>query len=282
MTSPYVNRLLLDDGQAGELPGVYSWDHRRPRPRIDDRLLQAHSAEVARGTPCPSAKARTVKRLLLAGLVCLCSCLPQDRINTRCDWANDSAGSLDLSHDKDRRHLEADANLAEDLGIRYGDTFRSTDGIQVEGQKRGECTRELLALIASKHRVRAQAVESARGARNTWIDVALIYIPMAIVFAFVARWVVRKIRRSLDDEPRWMLLGALVFAVPIVAGFGLMGGEQYEWLVEWARLRNAHLSYRAFRMPITHHALVVWLSAMLIFTAVAVVTGARRGKRLSR
>jgi len=223
-----------------------------------------------------------MKRLLLTGLLSVCSCLPQDRINTRCEWTNDSAGALDLSRDRERKHLELDANLAEDLGIRYGDTFRSTDGIEVEGQKRGECTRHLLALVASRHNVSEQAVESARGTRSTWIDIALIYVPMAIAFAVAAGWTVRRIHRGLDDEPRWMILGALVFAVPILAGFGLMAGEQYEWLVEWARLRNAHLSYRAFRMPITHHALAAWIAAMTLFAAVALLTGAPRDKRLSR
>jgi hypothetical protein len=228
-----------------------------------------------------SASPHGVKRLLLGALLSLCSCLPQDRINTRCEWANDSAGALDLSRHVDRRHLALDANLAEDLGIRYGDTFRSTDGIVVGGQKRGQCTRELLALIATKHSISPQAVEAARGTRNIWFDIGLVFIPVTIAFGIASVWIVRRIRRGLHDEPGWMTMGALVFAIPIVAGLGLMAGEQYEWLVEWARLRNAHLSYRAFRMPITNHALVAWIGAMILF-AIVIISDARRDMRLSR
>jgi len=223
-----------------------------------------------------------MNRSLLLLLALLIACLPQDRINKRCEWIDPSTEFLDPSIDSDRRHLELDANLAEDLGIRYGDTFRSTDGIMVEAQKRAECTDKLLAVIATRHRLSPARVEAARGKRNVWIDISLVYIPVTIAFAFIAWLVSLRIRLKLHDEPRWMILGAFVFATPIIAGFGLMAGEQYEWLVEWARLRNAHLSYRAFSMPITHHAKIVWVVAMILFVCVAAISDARRGTRLSR
>ncbi len=225
---------------------------------------------------------------LVRGFICLCSlvvltaCLPKERLNTRCEWIDPSTTFLDPSIDSDVRHLNLDANLAEDLGIRYGDTFRSTEGIIVGAQKRGECTRKLIGVIAARHRLSVERVEAARGKRNVWIDIALVYVPMAIMFCFVAYFMMVRIRRGLYDEPRWMLIVAVVIATPIVAGFGLMAGQQYEWLVEWARLRNAHLSYRAFRMPITQHALYAWIGAMILFVCVAALSDAPRGKRLSR
>jgi len=222
------------------------------------------------------------KAICLCWLLAISACLPKERLNTRCEWIDPSTSFLDPSIDSDLRHLNLDANLAEDLGIRYGDTFRSTDGIVVGGQKRGECTRKLIGVIAARHRLSVERVEAARGKRNVWIDIALVYIPMAIMFSFVAFFMLMRIHRGLHGEPRWMLIGAIVIATPIIAGFGLMAGEQYEWLVEWARLRNAHLSYRAFRMPITHHALYVWVAAMILFAIIAAFSDVPRDKRLSR
>lgn len=212
----------------------------------------------------------------------LSACLPQDRINKKCEWIGDPPRVLDISRDADARHLDLDANLAEDLGIRYGDTFRSTDGIVVGGEKRGECTEKLLAFVATNHRVSRKAVESARGARNVWIDIALVYIPMLIAFTLIAYLMAARVKTKLYDEQRWMMLGAYVFATPVIAAFGLMAGQQYEWLVEWARLRNAHLSYRAFGMPITHHARNVFIVAMIVFVCVVLVSDARRGTKSSR
>jgi hypothetical protein len=204
-----------------------------------------------------------VKRAVLICLLAI-GCLPQDRLNSACQWTGDFRGPLNLADLDQRRHLELDAALAEDLGIRYGDGFKGTDGLVVSRQRNRECTRALFDTVAAVHSVSAAQVQSARGARRLIYDVVLVFIPTIVLFCIASRFVLRRIDNSFDDDSMWMKRGSLLLLAPVIAGFGLMGAQQWEWLVEWARLRNAHLSYRAARMPVEHYPLQAWLVALLL------------------
>ena len=209
-------------------------------------------------------------RVKKVGLVCLLviGCLPQDRLNSACQWTGDVRGPLNLSDLAQRRHLELDAALAEDLGIRYGDKFKATDGLLVSRQRNRGCTRALFDTVAAVHSVSVGQVQSARGARRVIYDVILVFIPMIVVFCIASRLVVRRIDHSFGGDSVWMKRGSLLLLAPVIAGFGLMAAQQWEWLVEWARLRNAHLSYRAARMPVEHYPLVAWLVALFLLVLV--------------
>jgi hypothetical protein len=173
-------------------------------------------------------------------------------------------GPLNLADLTQRRHLEVDAALAEDLGIRYGDRFKATDGLMVSRQRNRECTRALFDTVAAVHSLSPEVVQSARGSRRMIYDVVLVFIPMIVLFCLASRFVVRRIDHSFGDDSVWMKRGSLLLLSPVIAGFGLMAAQQWEWLVEWARLRNAHLSYRAARMPVEHYPLQAWLVALLL------------------
>ena len=76
-------------------------------------------------------------------------CIPRDRVNTNCEWSGDSSFAFDASNAGHRQHLVEDAQLAEELGIRYADA---------EFARRDIPRRELLEMIAAAEREVAAAL----------------------------------------------------------------------------------------------------------------------------
>src|SRR5881397_3483428 len=61
-------------------------------------------------------------------------CLDRGRVNKGCQWTGDSAFPIDWQNTAHRRHLIADAQLAEDLAIRYADAeFNRLYGYEAHG-----------------------------------------------------------------------------------------------------------------------------------------------------
>src|SRR4029453_12201378 len=99
------------------------------------------------------------KRLLqgLFGCVVAVGCVDHNRVNDRCEWS-ESETVIDLDKARDRRHLGNDVELAEELGIRYGDSFREREGIVEERQRREQCTVVLFTPIARLHHLMMEEV----------------------------------------------------------------------------------------------------------------------------
>ena len=196
------------------------------------------------------------------------ACLPRERLNSRCEWHGDSAfvaGTRDAAH---REHLTLDVRLAEELGIRHGDSFKKVVPI-AEARARGQwCTDSSLALIRNLHGVGASQISAVTGTRELWIDVTTIFIPMALVLAFASDRVARRVAGAFEPEERWPRLLALIALAPIVAGFGAVAAHLWSWGVDSIRLGDSHLSYRAIRLPIGRHALESWAVGLFIFAAV--------------
>jgi hypothetical protein len=53
--------------------------------------------------------------------MCVVGCLDRARVNTRCEWDEQSVRALDLNDWSQLRHLYQDVELAEELAIRYAD-----------------------------------------------------------------------------------------------------------------------------------------------------------------
>lgn len=58
------------------------------------------------------------------------ACLERARLNSACTWTSEPAARLGLSDRAQQRHVTTDAQLAEALGIRYGDSFRRTQSVE--------------------------------------------------------------------------------------------------------------------------------------------------------
>ena len=96
-------------------------------------------------------------RVWLVPTLCPCvlviACIDRNRVNDRCQ-CDEPAAVIDLAKASDRRHLVNDVELAEELAIRHGDSFREREGIVEERRRREECTATLFAEIARKHNVK--------------------------------------------------------------------------------------------------------------------------------
>src|SRR5437868_7115262 len=79
-------------------------------------------------------------------------CLDRSRINKSCEWTGDSAFPIDWQNAAHRKHLVADAQLAEDLAIRHGDAeFNRLYGHEAHGGllDHGRVVRECMARLVS-------------------------------------------------------------------------------------------------------------------------------------
>jgi hypothetical protein len=188
----------------------------------------------------------------------------------------DAPRALDLRERADRKHLEQDVRLAEDLGIRFGDAMGPRTADERQFAPRRECTRELLAKIGAIHRVTGDDIARATGARDPWIDLFTTYLPLLLLFALGANLVVRRADAAFEPDERWLKVGALVVLALIVAAIGTLLAEMWSWPVENARLRNGHISYRAFRLPVRQHRLEVWAIGVVVFGCVVAARHLRR------
>lgn len=92
-------------------------------------------------------------------------CIPPNRMHLRCQSLGDSPRPLDLMRVADRWHLRNDVELAEEIGVRYGDSRRESEGRTGEHVRQTECTEKLLRETADRHGVTLTTVTALRGSR---------------------------------------------------------------------------------------------------------------------
>jgi hypothetical protein len=128
-----------------------------------------------------------VKRLLtpwtlLLALIAICAvvtyvrcpgCIERERANKTCEWTGDTPLAFDPRSTAHQAHLAKDAQLAEELAIRYADAeFGRRTGIEHHGglidngRFRAECMSRMFAAIESAHHVTSAQAQAARGRRN--------------------------------------------------------------------------------------------------------------------
>lgn len=175
-------------------------------------------------------------------------CIERNRVNARCEWRGDTASRLDVGQSADRRHLSLDAQLAEDLAIRYADEeyrrrsgYEGHGGLIANGEFRNRCLARLVASIEQSHGVTSEDVRVARGRRNAAFDagVALVFLPMYLLFA--AGFCAGLRRRFSSDRRRVIFVAA---GLASLAG-SFIGVQVLElWLSVWeiVRVGNGHMS----------------------------------------
>ncbi len=191
--------------------------------------------------------------IVLAGAVATWSrcpgCLPRDRVNTACEWAGDEPFAFDERQPAHRAHLAGDAQLAEELGIRFADAeFKRRSG-RVEhhgglldgGRVRDECLARMFAAVESSHGVTAAQVQAARGERNAVYDtaVSLLFVPF---YLLGAAFVVRRVNRRFAADALAVRLTAIGFTSLVT---GLLAAQCFRlWGAVWEvhRVGNGHMT----------------------------------------
>jgi hypothetical protein len=232
--------------------------------------------------------------IVLAGAYATASrcpgCLPRDRVNTGCQWTGDATFVFDGRQAAHRIHLVEDAQLAEELGIRFADAeFKRRSG-RVEhhgglldgGRVRGECLSQMFAAIEQAHGVTAAQVQAARGERNGAYDaaVALLFVP---VYLLGAAHVARRIQGRFAADVLAIRLTAIGLASAAATLLGTLCFRLWGAVWEVMRVGNGHMtSIRAAsstRWTAQHPGMDVLVGIML-FLMMAVIV-ARRGPAAS-
>jgi hypothetical protein len=221
-----------------------------------------------------------MRRAILGGMVCLLTvgCLPRERLNAACEWTADTTVLPPPGDPARRAHLIEDVRVAEDLGIRYGDARGGRVWSDTNRRERAWCTTASLEEIMRLHHVSQAEITAVTGARELWIDLLAVFLPMAALFLVASRQVAKRIIAGYDPEDRVIALAVLGILTPVIAGLALGMADMWGWIVEMLRTRNDHISYRAFQLPTSRHGWLVWGIAMGLFAAIAARELLRKGE----
>lgn len=213
---------------------------------------------------------RALARAALVGLLIVATgCIDASRVNSVCRWSDSPPRTLDLGRAADREHLRADVQLAWDLAIRFGDVrFRS-----VPAKERPfieQCLSALNDSIMARHDVTRADIARASRARIWWVDIVFVFLPIAALTVLVMDQITRRIRCAFSSADRRRATITTAFFVALVA-LVVAGVTQY-WaiVIEALRLRNEHVSGRAFVLPSVAHRWLTLASALGLCLMVAV------------
>ena len=175
-------------------------------------------------------------------------CIPRDRFNKSCEWTGDTTFSLDPQNPAHQGHLIEDAQLAEELGIRYADAefgrrfgVEHHGGLLDNGLVRRECLSRMFLAIEENHKVTSAQVSDARGQRNRTFDLAvvLLFLPFYSLSATIAcRWLCRR----FSSNERFV---GLVATGLISVAMTLAGVQCFRlWAAVWEAVRvgNGHMT----------------------------------------
>ena len=214
-------------------------------------------------------------------LACFSGCSGPDGPKPTCEWPPESAAPLDPATPAGLRHLNADAVAAEDLAIRYADSFESPQGrpgrVQEYGRLRGQCMTQLFGAIGRNHGVAAETAARAVRYRPAGADAAVI-LSFALLFGYAAGCAARHISRRYPLAEGWF--GTLVitlFASIAGSACGVLLGEMWSLAIEMLRAGNSHLSYRTERIPWTHHRPELFAAGIVLYWVIAAYRYSRDG-----
>jgi len=207
-------------------------------------------------------------------LLCFVGCTRRDPRNSNCEWPQETARPLDLSQSAQQRHLSDDAQLAEDLAIRYADSHRGPRSGHFEGfdeyrQTRDRCMTALFEVIGNNHTVAREQVRQSLGHRRTSLDLAVI-LSFAVLYGFAASGLAGQIWRRFPPAEEW-IAGAVatLLTSAVISMAGVLLGELWATSVENLRIGSGHLSYRVNRIPWVQHRLGLFVGGVVLFCIIA-------------
>jgi hypothetical protein len=214
----------------------------------------------------PGLLRSSISLTLLAGLAS--ACIDASRVNSTCSWNDTRTGALEIRHAADREHLRQDAQVAGELGQRLADVrFRNRPDLGDTIQER--CTAALYDTIAVRHAVSRASVNAAIYYRVWWADLLAVYLPIGLLVAFATDWMTRGVCRSFDPEDRVIAIGSVAALVPLAAALGLGIAQFWAFGVESSFIRNEHVAFRAFVIPVMRHGWIGFFTALAVAAVVA-------------
>jgi hypothetical protein len=207
-------------------------------------------------------------------------CINRNRVNKSCEWTGDAAFPIDPQNAAHQAHLIADAQLAEELAIRYADAefnrlygHEGHGGLLENGRVRNGCMARLVDVITQSHAVTTEQVHAARGQRNLTFDFAamLLFVPLYSLGATNAG---RRLGRRFSSQPRSVRLVATGLASIAASVLGLQVGQLWLSVWEFIRVGNGHIS--AFRTA-SHtqwshqHVGALFVAAVVVFWLMALL-----------
>lgn len=206
------------------------------------------------------------------------SCIDRARVNRTCGWTGDAKFPVDAQNPEHQKHLVADAQLAEDLAIRYADAefnrlygYEAHGGLIDRGRVRNECMASLVTAIENNHAVTPEQIAIARGQRDWVFDAAaaLSFVPL---FVFAAAVQCRHLHRRFSADERVVRFAATGLAAAATSFLALQLGQLWLGLWEAIRVRNGHMSsFRAATWnPWPHrYGVALFVGGILAFWLIA-------------
>jgi hypothetical protein len=160
----------------------------------------------------------------------------------------DTKFSLVAGNPAHQRHLIEDAQLAEELGIRYADAefgrrfgVEHHGGLLDNGRVRGECLSRMFYAIENNHGVTSEQIRVARGQRNQEFDlaVALLFLPLYSLAATIA---CRSLYRRFSPNEPYVRLAATGLTSLAAAFLGMQCFRFWAAVWEVIRIGNGHMT----------------------------------------
>jgi hypothetical protein len=210
-------------------------------------------------------------RLRAAIVPALCllaeACLDPRRLNAHCQWTGDtSTVAIDIRDGTQRHHLAMDVRVAGENAVRYGDSAKARHGLEGAWRLTLECRDTLYATIMTQHGVSRGDIDVAARTRDFWIDLALVYLPIGLLYFVVADRQARgTVRRARGRDERWAMWVRLIWVGLTGSLIAAAVAHFHGWNVDWVRLRNGHISFRAAYLPIALYRWQAYGVALAIF-----------------
>jgi len=197
----------------------------------------------------------------LIRLVCP-GCVDRPRANSGCEWTADTEFPVDVTNRAHWRHLVGDAQLAEELAVRYADVHfyrwafpvrtAASGPMQASGthadnvRAQSTCLARLDEAIQETHAVSPGQIATARAARNGFFDtmVLLVFSPLYLA---AASTVCTKFRNLLFAHARTIRFIALALSSVSIGALGVICFSLWQGIMEGMRVGNpeGHFGFRA-------------------------------------
>ena len=182
------------------------------------------------------------------------------------------AAPLDVQKPRDRQHLIEDAQLADELRVRYAD-FRHREpfgyeghgGLLEQGKVANDCLARLDAIIQKNHGVTAQQIDDARKHRDPRFDLSVL-ISFALLYVLGALWTGRRlVRRFAPNGQEVVAVAAALTSVPASA-IGVQLLVLWATTAEMLRVGNDHLGQRRGELiPWIHQLGAAFVAGIIIY-----------------
>ena len=194
-------------------------------------------------------------------LVCP-GCVDRSRANSGCEWTADTQFTVDVTNRAHWRHLVGDAQLAEELAVRYADVhfyrwafpvrtaasgpMQTSDTHADNVRAQGTCLARLDLAIQGAHAVSPGQIATARAARSRFFDtmVLLVFSPLYLA---AASTVCTRFHNLLFAHARSIRLIALALSSVSIGALGVICFALWQGIMEGIRVGNpgGHFGFRA-------------------------------------